>query len=66
VWLEKHEQELRLFRLPAYRPELNPAEYLNQDVKSNAVGRRRTEDKQHLMSNLRNFLKGSKGGLIRA
>jgi transposase len=60
-WLKNHEQELHLFRLPAYSPELNPDEYLNQDVKSNAVGRLRTRDKHHLMSNLRNFLKRKQG-----
>jgi transposase len=56
-WVKNHEQEMRLFRLPSYSPELNPDEYLNQDVKSNAVGRLRARDKGHLMSNLRNFLK---------
>jgi transposase len=60
-WVKKHEQEVRLFRLPSYSPELNPDEYLNQDVKSNAVGRLRARDKSHLMSNLRSFLKKRQG-----
>jgi hypothetical protein len=29
----------RLLRLPGHRPELNPDELLNQDVKTNAVGK---------------------------
>jgi transposase len=32
-WLEKQEKRLRLFYLPSYSPEINPDEYLNQDVK---------------------------------
>jgi transposase len=40
-WLEKNDKHIRLFYLPGYSPELNPDELLNQDVKSNAVGRRR-------------------------
>lgn len=33
---EKKDQ-IQLFYLPAYSPELNPDEMLNQDVKTNAV-----------------------------
>jgi transposase len=32
-WLKKHRSRLRLFYLPSYSPDLNPDEYLNQDVK---------------------------------
>jgi transposase len=38
LWVEKHQDRIRLIYLPAYSPELNPGEYLNQDVKANAVG----------------------------
>ncbi len=41
LWLEKHKDRIRMFFLPPYSPELNPDEYLNNDVKSNAVGRKR-------------------------
>jgi len=57
-WLQKHQENLCLFFLPPYNPELNPDEYLNQDVKSNAVGRRWARDKQHMMSHLRRYLRG--------
>lgn len=40
-WLAANTDRIRHFLLPAYSPELNPDEYLNQDVKTNAVGRRR-------------------------
>jgi transposase len=32
-WLKKNRSRLRLFYLPSYSPDLNPDEYLNQDVK---------------------------------
>src|ERR1700730_6669891 len=34
-WLAEHAARIRVFRLPAYSPELNPDELLNQDVKTN-------------------------------
>ena len=37
-WMEKHQDRIRLIHLPAYSPKLNPGEYLNQGVKTNAVG----------------------------
>lgn len=33
-WLEKHRDEIEVFFLPAYSPELNPDEYLNNDLKA--------------------------------
>jgi len=33
-WLESHKDEIELFFLPSYSPELNPDEYLNCDLKS--------------------------------
>jgi len=36
---------LRLIRLPGYCPELNPDELLNQDVKTNALGKSRPTTK---------------------
>ncbi|MGF6292802.1 transposase [Paraburkholderia youngii] len=35
----------RLIRLPGYCPELNPDEMLNQDVKTNALGKSRPTSK---------------------
>ena len=37
-WTE-HGEQIRIFCLPSYSPELNPDELLNQDVKTNALGR---------------------------
>jgi transposase len=33
AWLEAHQAQLELFYLPRYSPELNPDEYLNNDLK---------------------------------
>jgi len=59
-WLRKTEKQIRLFYLPGYSPELNPDELLNQDVKSNAVGRKRADNLTELMRNIRSFLFGRK------
>ena len=32
-WLAAHRSKIEVFYLPAYAPELNPAEYLNNDLK---------------------------------
>ena len=56
-WIEKHARQISLSHLPGYSPELNPDELLNQDVKSNAVGRRRAKNRKELVANARSFLR---------
>jgi transposase len=56
-WLETHKEQIVMFFLPAYSPELNPDEFLNNDLKSNAVGRKRAKDPEELENNTRNFLR---------
>jgi len=36
AWVEEHKDQIELFYLPAYSPDLNPDEYLNQDYKQSA------------------------------
>jgi transposase len=55
-WVQRHRQRLRLYFLPGYSPDLNPDEFLNQDVKTNAVGRQRPRDTAELMDNVRRYL----------
>ena len=43
-WVTGHAGEIRLIFLPGYSPDLNPDEFLNHDVKANAVGRQRPAD----------------------
>lgn len=56
-WLATKGRRVRLFFLPGYRPDLNPDEYLNQDVKSNAVGRRRPPDVVTMRKNVSGYLR---------
>jgi len=56
-WVEKNEQHISLFFLPGYSPELNPDEMLNQDVKSNALGRKRPHDQKQLLAGIRGYLR---------
>ena len=56
-WLDANADRIRVFFLPAYSPELNPDEYLNNDVKSNAVGRRRASDPYELAANVEAYLR---------
>jgi transposase len=58
-WLQAHVQQIRMFLLPGYSPELNPDEYLNQDVKTNAVGRERPRDQTEMMGNVRSYLRST-------
>lgn len=39
VWIDEHVKQLEVFFLPRYSPELNPAEYLNSDVKQEVHSR---------------------------
>lgn len=58
-WLERHAAKIRMHFLPAYSPELNPDELLNQDVKSNALGRRRPWNKAEMIGNVRGYLRST-------
>jgi transposase len=55
-WVADHDSQISLFFLPSYSPELNPVEYLNQDVKSNAVGKKRAHNLFELLANIRSYL----------
>ena len=37
AWIEKNSDKINLFYLPAYSPELNPCEYLNNNLKQEMV-----------------------------
>lgn len=56
-WIQKHADQIRLIHLPGYSPELNPDEMLNQDVKSNAVGRRRAKTQFGMIADTRSYLR---------
>ena len=56
-WLAEHSEQIRIFCLPSYSPELNPDELLNQDVKTNALGRVRPVNVQEMMDHVRSYLR---------
>lgn len=56
-WLAEHAAQIQIFWLPSYSPELNPDELLNQDVKTNALGRVRPVDVREMMANVRSYLR---------
>ena len=58
-WVHRHRKNLRLFYLPGYSPQLNPDELLNQDVKTNAVGRQRPHDQPEMMQQIRSYLRST-------
>ena len=53
AWVGAQKREVRLIFLPGYSPDLNPDEMLNQDVKANAVGRRRARTQAQMMGTVR-------------
>ncbi len=55
-FVEQHSQRLRLIRMPGYCPELNPDELLNQDVKTNGLGKSRPTNRTELVATVRSHL----------
>ena len=55
-WLEMRERQIRLSYLPSYSPDLNPDEMLNNDVKSNALGRKRPKNLPEMVQGTRSYL----------
>jgi transposase len=58
-WVAAHPDLIELHFLPGYSPELNPAECLNQDVKTNALGKRRPVNVTQLKTDVRRFLRSA-------
>lgn len=59
-WLEENNQKIEVFFIPPYSPELNAQEYLNQDVKTNVIGKKRPINKEQMRDNVENFMNGRK------
>ena len=55
-FVQANESKLRLIQLPGYCPELNPDELLNQDVKTNALGKSRPANKAEMIKAVRSHL----------
>ena len=55
-WLTLNEKAIQLYYLPSYCPELNPDEFLNQDVKTH-MGKQRPQNKSEMLNTLKKHLK---------
>ena len=59
-WLKENEERIEVFFLPPYSPELNPQEYVNQDVKTNIIGKKRPINKAQMRTQVEDFMNGRK------
>lgn len=55
-WVEQHSDEIELFFIPSYSPELNPDEYLNRDLKANVHQAKAPRDLKQLKANVKSFM----------
>jgi len=58
-WVAERAERIRLVFLPPYSPELNPAEYLNNDVKANVQRAGRARDRGQLAGKVRGYLRST-------
>lgn len=56
TWLDENKTRIEVFFIPPYSPELNAQEYLNQDVKTNIIGKKRPINKAQMRSNVEDFM----------
>ena len=63
-WVEENNEKIALFYLPAYSPDYNPDEYLNQDYKRNAnknnIPKTKTQLKKNTLNYMNNIVKNPK------
>lgn len=55
-WLKQHENEIKVFYLPRYSPELNPDEYLNGNLKKDVHSGISPRTKVDIMRRIRCFM----------
>ena len=56
AWLEENKSRIEIFFLPPYSPELNAQEYVNQDLKTNVIGKKRPINKAQMRNNVEEFM----------
>jgi transposase len=56
AWLQEHHDQIEVFYLPAYSPEMNPVEYLNNDMKGTLNKAGLPNDKGTLRTHLVTFM----------
>lgn len=57
AWLGAHRDDIEVFYLPTYSPELNPVEYLNNDIKATVNEAGLPADRPALQARLSHFMK---------
>jgi transposase len=57
AWLAAHQEDIEVFYLPTYSPELNPVEYLNNDMKGTVNEAGLPADRPTLQGRLLAFMK---------
>jgi transposase len=57
AWVESHAHEIELFYLPAYAPDHNPTEYLNNDLKRQLRQQPQPGSKEELIGRTRSVLR---------
>ena len=55
-WTEENKEDIELFFLPSYSPELNPDEYLNCDLKQGMSMKKSPETKEQLQNNVQEHM----------
>lgn len=56
AWLAENKSRIEIFFLPPYSPELNAQEYVNQDLKTNVIGKKRPINKEQMRNNIEEFM----------
>jgi transposase len=56
AWVEAHKDKIEVFYLPSYSPELNPVEYLNNDMKGEVNKAGLPDDRETLHSRIMAFM----------
>jgi transposase len=57
AWVEAHKDRIAIFYLPKYSPELNPVEYMNNDMKENINKEGLPNDMETLRSRMQRFMR---------
>lgn len=55
-WISEHKEEIELFYLPSYSPELNPDEYLNCDLKAGVHSGKPARNKDQLKGKVKSHM----------
>jgi transposase len=56
AWLQEHQSKIEVFYLPPYSPEMNPVEYLNNDMKGTVNEAGLPEDRGTLHTRIMTFM----------